>query len=120
MAAVTGNGQELLLSNMIVRSNNSFFTVMKSIIELVPEHRIQPIIFTSARGVAETGKDIPGWFSWFIEHSHIRYPYGDSARHEELLKQTSLQWTAVRAAGRSMEKAKGQSLFLLIRHRGHG
>ena len=57
------------------------------------------IIFTSAWGAAETRKDIPGWFRWFIEHSNIKYPYDDHARQEELIKQTSLQWTSVRPVG---------------------
>jgi nucleoside-diphosphate-sugar epimerase len=74
-------------------------SVMKNIIELAPQHHIQRIVFTSAWGVAETRKDIPGWFRWFIEHSNIRYPYEDHARQEELLRQTPLQWTAIRAVG---------------------
>lgn len=81
-------------------------SVMKDIIALAPQHHIQRIIFTSAWGVAETKKEIPGWFRWFIEHSNIRYPYEDHARQEELLKQTSLHWTAVRAAGLVNTKKK--------------
>ncbi|MEP7377059.1 MAG: NAD(P)H-binding protein [Chitinophagaceae bacterium] len=81
-------------------------SVMENIIELAPQHSIQRIIFTSAWGVAETRKDIPGWFRWFIEQSNIRYPYDDHARQEELLKQTSLEWTAVRAAGLVNTKRK--------------
>ena len=74
-------------------------SVMKLLIELAPEHGIQRIIFISAWGVAETRKDIPGWFRWFIDHSNIRYPYEDHERQENLLKNTSLEWTAIRAAG---------------------
>lgn len=81
-------------------------SVMKNIIELAPQHHIERIIFTSAWGVAETRKDIPGWFRWFIEHSNILYPYEDHAKQEELLKQTSLQWTSIRAAGLINGKAK--------------
>ena len=74
-------------------------SVMKTIVELAPRHGISRIIFVSAWGVAETRKDIPGWFRWFIDHSNIRYPYDDHARQEDILKKTSLQWTAVRAVG---------------------
>lgn len=81
-------------------------SVMKLIVELAPKHTIQRIIFTSAWGVAETRKDIPGWFRWFIENSNIKYPYDDHARQEELLKQTNLQWTAIRAAGLTNFKTK--------------
>jgi putative NADH-flavin reductase len=74
-------------------------TIMKSIIELAPKNNIQRIIFTSAWGVADTKKDIPGWFRWFIDHSNIRYPYLDHERQEAMLQSTSLLWTSVRAAG---------------------
>jgi putative NADH-flavin reductase len=77
---------------------------MANLIELAPRHGIRRIIFTSAWGVAETKKDIPGWFRWFIDHSNIRYPYRDHERQEELIKQTSLQWTSVRAAGLTNSK----------------
>jgi uncharacterized protein YbjT (DUF2867 family) len=105
------NGCEAVLSALNISRYNDFpwtklrtpvdflSSVMKSIIELMATHGIKRIIFTSAWGVAETRKDIPGWFRWFIEHSNIRYPYDDHARQEDLLKQTSLHWTAVRAVG---------------------
>ena len=88
-------------------------SVMKNIIELAPAHNIHRIIFTSAWGVAETKKDIPGWFRWFIDHSNIRYPYLDHERQEDLLKQTSLQWTAVRLAGLTNSKSKGNIIVSL-------
>ena len=67
---------------------------MKNVIELAPKYGIQRIIFASAWGVAETKKDIPGWFRWFIDNSNVRYPYADHERQEQLIKQTSLQWTS--------------------------
>ncbi len=81
-------------------------SVMTIIIELAPQHTIKRIVFTSAWGVAETRKDIPGWFRWFIENSNLLYPYEDHARQEELLKQTSLEWTGVRAVGLINSKRK--------------
>ena len=74
-------------------------SVMKLLIKLAPENGVKRIIFISAWGVAETRKDIPGWFRWFIDHSNIRYPYEDHERQENLLKNTSLEWTAIRPAG---------------------
>lgn len=74
-------------------------TVMKNIISAAPGQGIRRLIFTSAWGVAETRKDIPGWFRWFIEKSNIRYPYEDHARQEELVARSSLEWTSVRPAG---------------------
>jgi putative NADH-flavin reductase len=72
---------------------------MKNIIELAPKQTIKRIIFTSAWGVADTKKDIPGWFRWFIDQSNIRYPYLDHERQEALLLSTNLNWTSVRLAG---------------------
>jgi putative NADH-flavin reductase len=79
-------------------------TVMKNIIELATKLSISRVIFMSAWGVAETKKELPGWFRWLIEHSNIRYPYLDHERQEELVRQSSLQWTAVRAAGLTNSK----------------
>lgn len=81
-------------------------SVMKNIVAAASKYGIQRIIFTSAWGAAETRKDIPGWFRWFIEHSNIRYPYEDHARQEDILKETTLQWTAVRPVGLINAKAK--------------
>ena len=72
---------------------------MKNIVDLATKHQIRRVIFMSAWGVSETKKDLPGWFRWMIDHSKLRYPYADHERQEELVKQTSLEWTSVRAAG---------------------
>jgi putative NADH-flavin reductase len=74
-------------------------SVASNIIEIAPQQNIQRYIFISAWGVAETKKDIPSWFRWFIDHSNIRYPYIDHERAEELLKTSSLQFTAIRPVG---------------------
>ena len=111
-------GCEVILSALNISRYNDFpwsklrtpkdflSSVMKIIIGLAPQHLIKRIVFTSAWGVAETRKDIPGWFRWFIEHSNILYPYEDHARQEELLQQTSLEWTGIRAVGLINSKRK--------------
>jgi nucleoside-diphosphate-sugar epimerase len=121
-------GCEAILSTLNISRVNDFpwaglrtpgdflSSVMKTIVELMPKHSIKRIIFTSAWGVAETRKDIPGWFRWFIEHSNIRYPYDDHAKQEELLKQTSLQWTAVRAVGLTNSKNNKEVMVSLNNH----
>jgi len=88
-----------------LRSPQDFLSAtMKNVIELATKHHIRRVIFVSAWGVAETKKDIPGWFRWMIDHSNIRYPYQDHERQDELIKQSSLHWTAVRAAGLTNSK----------------
>jgi putative NADH-flavin reductase len=104
-------GCEAILSALNISRNNDFpwaklrtsktflSDLMRDLVEIAPRHKINRIIFTSAWGAAETKKDIPGWFRWFIDNSNIRYPYLDHARQEELVKQSSLDFTSVRAAG---------------------
>ncbi len=72
---------------------------MKNIILTAGELNIKRVIITTAWGVSETKKDIPFWFRWLVDHSNISYPYRDHEVQEELLKHSSLDWTAVRPAG---------------------
>ncbi|MBO9659767.1 MAG: NAD(P)H-binding protein [Chitinophagaceae bacterium] len=72
--------------------------VMTQLIPLCETHNVKRVIFTSAWGVGDTEKDIPGWFRWLVKKSNLRYPYQDLYRTEELVKKTSLDWTAVRPA----------------------
>ncbi|TWI94196.1 putative NADH-flavin reductase [Mucilaginibacter frigoritolerans] len=72
---------------------------MKNIIELANQLNIKRVIITTAWGVNETKKDLPGWFRWLIDHSNIGYPYRDHERQEDLLKQSTLSWTIVRPVG---------------------
>ena len=68
-------------------------------LRLAPRHSINRIIFTSAWGVAETRRDIPGWFRWFIENSNIGVAYKDHERQELLAAASPMEWTAVRPVG---------------------
>ena len=94
---------------------NLLSSVTKNIIELAPQHGISRCVFISAWGVAETRSDIPGWFRWFIDHSNIRYPYLDHERSEELLQQSSLNYTAVRPAGLINSK-KEREIIVSLNH----
>jgi hypothetical protein len=59
-------------------------------------NHIRRIVLISAWGVSETKKDLPGWFRWLVEHSSLRYQYHDHERQEELVQNSTLDWTAVR------------------------
>ena len=74
-------------------------TVMKLVIDEAGKQQISRIIVVSAWGVGETKVDIPGWFRWFIDNSNIKYPYLDHAIQEQLLMQSSMEWTVVRPTG---------------------
>ncbi|MBG6129164.1 putative NADH-flavin reductase [Aquimarina sp. EL_43] len=73
--------------------------VIKNIISLTTEDGLQRIIVCSAWGVAETEKEIPSWFRWFIKNSNIGIAYKDHERQENELKKSKLNWTIVRPVG---------------------
>jgi len=72
---------------------------MANVIAVSAEHHIRRIIICSAWGVKETKKDLPIWFRWLIDHSNIGIAYRDHERQEDLLKQSTLEWTIVRPVG---------------------
>ena len=73
--------------------------VMKNIISLTEKNGLERIVVCSAWGVAETEKEIPFWFNWFIKNSNIGVAYKDHERQEEELKKSKLHWTIVRPTG---------------------
>jgi len=80
-----------------LRTPKDFLSVtMRNIVELCAKNNVRRIVFTSAWGVSETKKDLPGWFRWLVDNSSIRYPYQDHERQEDLVRNSNLDWTAVR------------------------
>ncbi len=78
---------------------NFLSEVMNNIIALTEKNKLERIIVCSAWGVAETEKEIPGWFNWFIKNSNIGVAYKDHERQENKLKESKLNWTIVRPTG---------------------
>ncbi len=72
---------------------------MNKIIAACNKLHCKRILVTTAWGVNESKKEIPGWFRWLIDNSNIKYPYVDHGIVEELLKASSLEWTIVRPVG---------------------
>jgi putative NADH-flavin reductase len=79
---------------------------MKNIIEVAGKNNIHRVVFTSAWGVNETKNDLPSWFRWLIDHSSLRHPYRDHERQEELIKESGMEWTAVRPVFLTNSKKK--------------
>ena len=75
---------------------NFLSAAMENIIKAADQLQIKRIIITTAWGVSETKKEIPFWFRWLIDYSNIGYAYRDHELQEELLKNTSLNYTAIR------------------------
>ncbi len=73
--------------------------VMTQLIPIAESQGIDRVVICSAWGVAETKKDIPKWFKWFIDNSNIGAAYQDHERQEVLLTQSKLPWTIVRPVG---------------------
>ncbi|HEV8284601.1 MAG TPA: NAD(P)H-binding protein [Chitinophagaceae bacterium] len=69
---------------------------MKNVVELSKQKNIRRVVFISAWGVNETKKDLPGWFRRLVDNSSLRYQYNDHERQEEVIKNSGLDWTAVR------------------------
>jgi putative NADH-flavin reductase len=72
---------------------------ISQLIQAMNDHQVNRIITISAWGTNETFKELPSWFRWLIRNSNIKYPYLDHERHEELLKNTDLNYTVLRPAG---------------------
>ncbi len=81
-------------------SPKDFLSVsIRHVVQSMQQEGLTRLIVVSAWGVGDSRKEIPGWFRWFIEHSHIQYPYQDHAVQETILQSSTLQWTIVRPAG---------------------
>jgi len=78
---------------------NFLSATMKMVISASSQYQIKRVIVISAWGINETRTHIPWWFRWIIDHSNIKYAYRDHERQEQLLRDTDLNWTAIRPAG---------------------
>lgn len=84
--------------------SNYLSEVMTNTIRLAKKHSIKRLVVCSAWGVAETKKDLPTWFNWFIDNSNIGVAYKDHERQEKLLNDSDIDWTIVRPSGLTNSK----------------
>ncbi|MFP2997783.1 NAD(P)H-binding protein [Spongiivirga sp. MCCC 1A20706] len=73
--------------------------VMQLLIPIAEKEHINRISICSAWGVADSRKDIPKWFRWFIDNSNIGVAYEDHHRQEKIIVESNLDWTIVRPVG---------------------
>jgi putative NADH-flavin reductase len=71
-------------------------STMDKVVALSQKSHLRRVVFISAWGAYESKKDLPGWFRWLVSHSTLRYQYNDHERQEEVLRNSTLDWTAVR------------------------
>ena len=79
--------------------------VMTLLVELISETPAKRLVVCSAWGVAETKKELPGWFRWVIDHSNVGAAYKDHERQEQIIRNSQFDWTIVRPSG--LTNAKG-------------
>jgi uncharacterized protein YbjT (DUF2867 family) len=77
---------------------------LRNVLEVANEFHIKRIIVTTAWGVNETKKDIPGWFRFLIDYSNVGAAYRDHEIQEQLLAASQTDWTAVRPVGLTNSK----------------
>jgi len=71
-------------------------STMDKVVTLSHRNHLRRVVFISAWGVNETKKDLPGWFRWLVNNSVLRHQYNDHEKQEEVLRNSTLDWTAVR------------------------
>ena len=80
----------------ITNSKTTISDFSKNILNISKEKQIDRFISVSAWGTNETKKDIPFLFKYLIKFSNLRYPYRDHEKHEEIIKNSDLNWTVLR------------------------
>ena len=80
-----------------LRTPKNFLSgTMDKVVALSEKNHVRRVVVVSAWGVSETKKDLPGWFRWLVNNSALRHQYKDHERQEEVLRNSTLDWTAVR------------------------
>ena len=93
-----------------LRTPKTFLSdTLSLILELADRHKIRRLLVTTAWGVGDSRQELPGWFTWLIDHSNIRFAYQQHERQEEMLRQSRMDWTIIRPAGLTNGN-KGQSI----------
>jgi len=80
-----------------VRSPLDTMTVaMQNTVRLMKEKSIKRIVLMTALGVGDSASMMPGFFSFIVKISNIKYAYADHDRQEKVLMDSELDWTIVR------------------------
>jgi len=77
---------------------------MQILLETANPKELEKLVVCSAWGVAETRKEIPGWFRWFIDNSNIGIAYRDHEKQEEIIEGSGFKYTIVRPVGLTNKK----------------
>ncbi len=78
----------------------------KNVVDAMVEHGAKRLVVLSAAGVDDSWRQIP-WSSRLLFRTMLRNVFADHHAQEKLVKQSSLDWTIVRAAVLKDEPATG-------------
>jgi putative NADH-flavin reductase len=90
---------------------------IKNAVKAMEEKGIKRIVVMTALGVGDSAVELPGFFSFLIKITNIKYAYADHAVQENILEKSSLDWTVVRPAGLT---DKNDNLSILYNLKGEG
>jgi putative NADH-flavin reductase len=86
-------------------------------VKAMKEKKITRIVVMTALGVGDSAKELPGFFSFIIKISNIKYAYADHDAQEKVLEKSNLDWTVVRPVGLN---DKNDTLSILLNLKGVG
>jgi putative NADH-flavin reductase len=90
---------------------------MKNCVKAMKEKDIKRIVVMTALGVGDSAKEVPGFFSFLVRISNIKYAYADHDAQEKVLEDSKLDWTVVRPV---MLSDKSEDISILHNLKGVG
>lgn len=96
---------------------DSMSVSIKNTVKLMEEIGIKRIVVMTALGVGDSAKEMPGFFSFIVRITNIKYAYADHDAQEKVLENSNLDWTVVRPV---MLTDKNNNLSILYNLKGAG
>ena len=92
-------GQDAVLSALGVnerKPNNILSEGVRNLVRAMKRQKVKRLIFVSSLGVGESKGKLGPLYNWVILPTLLKNIFADKERAEEVIRQTSLQWTIVR------------------------
>jgi putative NADH-flavin reductase len=87
----------------VITPPNLFDVTMKNIVKAMSETEIRRVITVSAWGVGDSYREVNWVFRFLINNTKVGMAYAGHEDQERVLRQSELDWTAVRPVGLSNE-----------------
>jgi putative NADH-flavin reductase len=69
---------------------------VKALVSIMEKNNVKRVVSISASGVGDSWKDLPFVAKIFVGMTNIKLAYKDHDRHEQMLRNSKLDWTIVR------------------------